>query len=492
MTDPAIQHQSAQNAVLIRPGRRHEIALLAGSGILSGLLLAGCAIGPRYKQPEAGAPAAFRGDTRPGTTNSFADLPWWEVFQDDTLQGIIRTALTNNYDLRIAATRVEQAHALAAEARSQFFPLVGYVGTAARGKNASSSGVPSFNNGVTVDTYALAGAASWEVDLWGRIRRLNESARAQYLASQEARHDVTISVISQTAQAYLQMRALDEELEIARRATNSYGGSLKLFSDRLQGGVASQLETSSAEALQAAAAATIPELERQIAVQENLISVLLGQNPGPVARTGAPLENLPPPEVPAGLPSALLARRPDVREAEQLLRSANAQVGVAEASFLPQINLTALFGQVSPALSTFTAGGANAWNLAATLSGPIFQGGQLAAQYRQVKAAWEQARLQYQATVLNAFQEVSDALVARQKFSEERVEQSRAVDAYRVATKVAMERYQQGHANYYEVLQEQQLLFPAENTLVLTKLNQLLAVVQLYRALGGGWTPEAQ
>jgi outer membrane protein, multidrug efflux system len=491
MTGPAIQSKSGQTPVSTRSGCR-EITLLAGCGILSGLLLAGCAIGPSYKRPEAGAPTAFRGDRQPGATNSFADLPWWDVFQDDTLRGIIRTALTNNYDLRIATTRVEQAQALSAEARSQFFPAIGYAGAAARGRNAGFTGTPTFNTGVTSDTFLLAGAASWEVDLWGRVRRLNESAQAQYFASQEARRDVTISVISQTAQAYFQLRALDEELEIARQATNSYGASLKLFSDRLRGGVASRLETSTAEALQAAAAATIPELERQIAVQENLINVLLGQNPGTVTRTEASLENLLPPDVPAGLPSDLLARRPDVREAEQLLRSANAQVGVAEASFLPQINLTALFGQISPELSAFTAGGANAWNLAATMTGPLFQGGQLLAQYRQVKAAWEQARLQYQATVLNAFQEVSDALVGRQKYAEERVEQAHAVDAYTEATKVAMERYQQGQANYYEVLQEQQLLFPAENTLVQTKLNQLLAVVQLYRALGGGWTPETK
>jgi multidrug efflux system outer membrane protein len=256
--------------------------------------------------------------------------------------------------------------------------------------------------------------------------------------------------------------------------------------------VASRLETSSAEALEAAAAATIPELERQIVIQENLLSVLVGQNPGSVTRTTTPLENLLPPEVPAGLPSSLLERRPDIREAEQLVRSANAQVGVAEASFLPQINLTALFGQVSPALSTFTAGGANAWNLAANVTGPLFQGGQLAAQYRQVKAAWEQARLQYQATVLNAMEEVSDALVSREKLTEESAQQSRAVDAYEEATKVAMQRYRQGQANYYEVLQEQQLLFPAEDTLVQTKLNQLLAVVQLYRSLGGGWSQETQ
>jgi outer membrane protein, multidrug efflux system len=457
--------------------------------IIPVLLLAGCAIGPHYKRPAPGAPETFRGDTQAGATNSFADLPWWQVFQDETLQELIRAALTNNYDLRIAATRVEQAHAIELEARSQFFPAVGYVGGASRGKNAAS-GAPSFNNGVTEDTFLLAGEATWELDLWGKIRRLNESARAQYFASQEARHDVTISVISQVAQAYFQLMALDDELKISREATNSYNDSLDLFNARMQGGVASRLETATAEALKAAAAATIPEFERQVAVQENLISVLVGQNPGPVMRAGKPLEELLPPDVPAGLPSSLLERRPDVREAEQLVHSANAQIGVAEANFLPQISLTALFGQVSPAASTFTAGEANVWNLAATAAGPLFQGGQLAAQYRQVKAAWEQARLQYLAAVLNAMQEVSDALVARQKFGEETVEQSHAVDAYQEALTVSMERYKSGQASYYEVLQEQQLLFPAEVTLVQTRLNHLLAVVDLYRALGGGWTPE--
>jgi multidrug efflux system outer membrane protein len=457
--------------------------------IIPVLLLAGCAIGPHYKRPAPDAPETFRGDTQAGTTNSFADLPWWQVFQDETLQELIRAALTNNYDLRIAATRVEQAHAIELEARSQFFPAVGYVGGASRGKNAAS-GAPSFNNGVTEDTFLLAGEATWELDLWGKIRRLNESARAQYFASQEARHDVTISVISQVAQAYFQLMALDDELKISREATNSYNDSLDLFNARMQGGVASRLETATAEALKAAAAATIPEFERQVAVQENLISVLVGQNPGPVMRAGKPLEELLPPDVPAGLPSSLLERRPDVREAEQLVHSANAQIGVAEANFLPQISLTALFGQVSPAASTFTAGEANVWNLAATAAGPLFQGGQLAAQYRQVKAAWEQARLQYLAAVLNAMQEVSDALVARQKFGEETVEQSHAVDAYQEALTVSMERYKSGQASYYEVLQEQQLLFPAEVTLVQTRLNHLLAVVDLYRALGGGWTPE--
>ena len=343
------------------------------------MIFAGCAIGPNYQRPDTGAPGTFRGETNSGSTNSLAELPWWNVFHDDALQGLIRTALSNNYDMRIAFTRMEQAQAVAEETRAQFFPLIGYEAGAARGRNAAS-GSPSFNNGITSDTFQAAAGASWELDLWGRIRRMNESARAQFLATQEARRDVTISVISQVAQAYFQLIALDEELAIARDATNSYNDSLKLFQLRQQGGVASRLETASAEALQASEAATIPDLQRQILLQEDLINVLIGENPGAVTRSETPLEQLMPPEVPAGLPSALLKRRPDIREAEQLLRSANAQIGVAESSFLPQISLTALFGQVSPQLSTFTAGTANAWNLAANAAGPLFQGGQLAAQ----------------------------------------------------------------------------------------------------------------
>jgi multidrug efflux system outer membrane protein len=453
------------------------------------LFFAGCAVGPNYKRPPVNAPEAFRGETE-ASTNSFANLPWWQVFHDDNLQSLIRIALTNNYDLRIAVTRVEQAHAMAAEARSEFFPQLNYAGAAGRGQNVSGNSTPS-PTGTSGTIFAADANASWEIDLWGRIRRLNESARAQFLASQEARHDVMISLIAQVAQDYFQLLALDRQLEIARQSTNSFGESLKLFNDQLRGGVASKLETSSAEALMDSAAATIPELEQQVAMQENQLSVLLGQNPGAILRGDPSLEKQMLPEVPAGLPSALLERRPDIREAEQQLRSANAQVGVAKADFFPQLNLTGLFGEVSSDLSTFTSGGGDiAWSIAAGLTGPIFHGGQLRAQYAQARAAREQFALQYQATVLNAFLEISDALVSREKLAEARTHQTRAVDAYKVAVKISMERYRLGSADYFEVLQEQQLLFPAENSLVQTQLNQILAVVQLYRALGGGWETE--
>jgi multidrug efflux system outer membrane protein len=447
--------------------------------------LVGCAVGSNYKRPPVDAPQTFRGETEI-STNSFANLPWWQVFDDPTLQNLIRTALTNNYDLRIAVTRVEQARAMAAQARAGFFPQINYAATAARGKNVAGGNTPS-PTGTIGSVFAADVNASWEIDLWGRIRRLNESAHAQLLASQEARRGVTISLIAQVAQNYFQLLALDQQLEIARQSTNSFGQSLKIFNQRLQGGVASKLETSSAEALMDSAAATIPALEQQVALQENQLSVLLGQNPGAIARGKLSLDNQTPSEIPAGLPSALLERRPDIREAEQQLRSANAELGVAKADFFPKLNLTGLFGEVSPELAAFTSGGSVAWGVAAGLAGPVFHGGQLRAQYVQAQAASEQFSLQYQASVLNAFQEISDALISREKSAAARTQQLRAVEAYKIAVKISLERYRSGNADYYEVLQEQQLLFPAEKTLVQFQLNQLLAVLQLYRALGGGW-----
>ena len=457
-----------------------------------GLCLAGCAVGPNYQRPATGVPAAFRGETTL-STNSLANLPWWRVFPDDTLQVLIRTALTNNYDLRVAVTRVEQARALAVQARSQFLPQLDYAAYAGVAQNVSDNQpAPTGTRGA-----AFGGDlnASWELDLWGRLRRLDESARAQFMASQETRRDIAISLIAQVAQGYFQLLALDRQLEIARQSTNSFGESLGIFDQRLHGGVASKLETASAVALLASAAATIPELEQQIAMQENQMSLLLGQNPGAILRGHLALQQQALPEIPSGLPSALLERRPDVRAAEQQLRAANAQVGVAVANFFPQIDLTGLFGAASSDLTAITAGGNVAWGVAAGLTGPLFHAGQLRAQHAQARAARDQAALQYQAAVLNALQEISDALITREKSAGAAVQQTRAVGAYQEAVTIAMERYRLGSADYYEVLQEQQLLFPAENALVQTQLSQLLAVVQLYRALGGGWeagTPPAK
>jgi multidrug efflux system outer membrane protein len=449
------------------------------------LLCAGCAVGPNFKVPDANPPATFRGAAQT-PTNSMGDVAWWQLFRDPTLQSLVRTALTNNYDLRLATARVEQARALLAQSRSAFYPHFGYQVGGGAARNVLG-GLPADTGSGSAAGGELAGNVSWEIDLWGRLRRLNESARAQYLASEEARRNVMISLIANVAEAYFQLLTLDEDLVIAQATTNALAQSLTLFNQRLQFGISSKLESASAAAALATAAASIPETRRQAAIQENQIRVLLGLNPGPIGRMTGALRTESIPEVPPGLPSALLERRPDIREATQIMRSANAQVGVAVANFYPQITLTGLFGAVSPELLPFTSGSAGAWSLAGNLAGPIFEGGLLKGQLAQARANWEAAQAQYQSTVLNAFQEVSNALISQQELAHERVEQTRAVTAYEEAVDVANQRYRGGQASYYELLQEQQLLFPAQTALAQTLLNQLLSSVQLYKALGGGW-----
>jgi len=470
----------------IQDGGKHRFNLW--TGMILAVWLTGCAVGPNYKKPDVNPPQTFRSDTT-GLTNSLGDLPWWQLFQDTNLQSLIHAALTNNYDLRVAAARVEESRAMLAESRSQFYPQVTYQGALGAGRN-SLNGTPYYSGAPAGKGSDWAGNVSWEIDLWGRIRRLTEASRAQYFATEEARRNVTISLIASVAQSYFQLLALDAEMAIARETTNSFEKSYNLFNDRLRGGVSSKLETSAAAALLASAAATIPDLRRQMAIQENQIRILLGNNPGPIERPPGALQEELLPEIPAGLPSALLERRPDVRQAEQLMRAANAQVGVAKADFYPNITLTGLFGSVSPGLTAFSAGTLNAWSVAGNMAGPIFEGGLLKGQLHQAQAAWDEQRFQYQSIVLNAFQEVSDALVTRQEYASERLEQSRAVSAYQEAVQVANQRYLGGQANYYELLQEQQLLFPAQNALTQTLLNQLLSTVQLYKALGGGWNVE--
>ncbi|MGO9018519.1 MAG: efflux transporter outer membrane subunit [Syntrophobacteraceae bacterium] len=450
------------------------------------VLLSGCVLGPNYLRPKINAPENFRSATSPAELTSLGDLPWWNIFNDETLQKLIHEALTNNYDLLIAISRVEQARQIAAQARAQFFPQIGYEGSVATGKNTFLT-TPSPNGGTTTGSALLDLNVFWEIDFWGRIRRMNEAACAQYLATEEGRRGVIISLVSSVAQAYFELLELDLQLEIAKRYTETFENTYKLFSQRYEGGTASRLDTTSAEGLLRSVAANVPEFERQIALKENQINVLLGRNPGPVERNAFLLQQNIPPEIPAGLPSALLERRPDIRQAEQNLRAANAQVGVSVTDFFPRIGLTALFGKASPALSAFTAGSSNMWAAAADVAGPIFRGGALVAQYRQSKAAREEAKLRYEQTALNAFQEVSNSLVSREKYELARIQQSRSVAAYSEAVEVSIKRYTQGKASYYEVLQNQQQVYPAENSLAQIELNRLLVIVQLYKALGGGW-----
>ncbi len=455
--------------------------------VVAVLCLTGCAVGPNYKRPVIDSPGGFRGGNQ-ATNRPLEELTWWQVYEDTTLQALMREALTNNYDLRIAVARVEQARALAMQARSQFVPSLTYDGTVSRGRNVVA-GTAFPNNATTVSSAVATLNASWEVDLWGRVRRLNESARAQLLASDEGRRGVRLSLLSDVATAYFQLLELDQELEIASRTTNSFAESLRIFSQRVQGGTASALESARAEAALDNAAAAVPAIREQISATENQLCVLLGQNPGPIRRpTSLPAQTMP--EIPAGLPSALLERRPDVRQAEQLLRSANAQVGESVAEFFPKIGLTALLGKVSPELSAFTLGGANAWGIAAEGAGPLFEGGRLVGQYRQAKAARNEAELRYRQTVLSAFREVSDALVSGTELAEVRQHQTREVAALETAVKLSSERYTAGKASYYEVLEAQQQLFPAQLSLARTQRDQLLAVVTLYKGLGGGWQDE--
>jgi outer membrane protein, multidrug efflux system len=450
------------------------------------LSLAGCAVGPNYKRPAVSAPTGFRGATNDVSTNSLADLPWWSVFKDPVLQDLVHVALTNNYDLRITLTRVDQARAIQAQARSQLLPQVGYGGEANRGKN-EYLGLPVPNGGRTDNSFLAGFGAVWELDLWGRVRRMNEAARANFMATQEGRRAVMVSLVSGVAAAYFELLELDDQLAIARRTRDSYQRTLQLFSDQHAGGLASKLEVSRAELALRTVTATIPEIERQIGLKENEINTLLGRNPGPIARASTLLAQEMPVEIPVGLPSSLLERRPDVRAAEQQVRAANAEIGVAIGDFFPRIGLTTFYGGTSTEFDNLLKSEANIWSAAATAAGPVFTGGRLTGRYRQTKAAWEEARLRYQQTALTAFREVSDALISRRRFEEGRVEQTQAVEAGRQAVELATVRYKEGKASYYEVLEAQQQLFPAENTLSRIEVARRLAVVQLYRALGGGW-----
>ncbi len=452
-------------------------------------VLAGCAVGPNYKRPAVNAPEGFR-FAENQTPNSLGDLPWWQVFKDPILQGLIGTAITNNYDLQQAVARVEQAREQVAVANSAFFPQIGYGGGIGRGRNSLyNSPVPL--NGATESSAQLTLSAAWEIDLWGRIRRSSEAARAQYLATDEARRGVMITLVSQVATAYFQLLELDQELAIQCAATNAYAGSYRIFSDRLFNGVASKLETDRAAAALANAAAVIPQLELQIATTEDQLNVLLGRNPGPIVRNSLTNQPQLTPEIPTGLPSDLLLRRPDVLSAEQSLIAANANIGVNVANFFPQIGLTTFLGRASPELSSFTGPAGNLWNVGGTLTGPIFQGGALRAQYRASKAQFEQAKAAYQQSVLTAFQEVSDALITRQKLAEEYVYDEQAAVALAESVNLATQRYLNGKSSYYEVLEAQQQLYPTQQQQIQAQVGELLAVIQLYQALGGGWqTPQ--
>jgi len=448
------------------------------------LVAASCAVGPNYQRPPVTAPNETRGQIGPAEAASLADAPWWEIFQDETLKSLIDEALRNGYDVRIAAARVEEARANAGIARSEFFPQIQYQAQWSRSRSSGASfGIPPIP---PLNLHDVNVGASWEIDLWGRVRRLSESALAEYFATDEARRGVMLSLVSQVATEYFQLRSLDAQLEIAKHTVAAFQETYDLFNRRFEGGAASALETSSAEASLNSVAAQIPLLENRIVAEENVICVLLGRNPGPITRGIANNDEILPPQVPSGLPSDLLQRRPDLRESEEHLVAANANVGVAMANFFPTISLTGSYGGISPDVSTLFAAG-KTWSIAAGLVGPLFQGGRIKNQYDARVAQWEQAKLQYEQSVTSAFAEVSSALVAHEKLGQAEQLQVKTVSANESAVRLSNERYLAGLASYLDVLQAQQQLYPAEQLLALTRFSRLANFVSLYKALGGGW-----
>src|SRR5437867_4972840 len=340
MTKSERTHFAKRSGAVLSFVLRHSFVIRRSSFVIL-FLICGCAIGPNYKRPAIDMPSNFRNASDTVSAESIANRRWWDVYKDETLKGLIETSLTNNYDLRIALSRVEQARAIAMQARGQLLPQIGYQGETARGRNAVLGNVNPASQGATGNAFLGMFNTSWELDFWGRIRRLNESARAQFLASAEARRAVTLSLVAEVAQAWFELLELDQEYEIATRTTNSFAQSLRIFSQRFEGGVVSKLETSRAEAALATTAAILPDLERRIVIKENQINILLGHNPGPIPHHSTLLGQVLLPEVPVGLPSQLLERRPDIRRAEQFVRSTNGRVGAALGDFLPKIGLTA-------------------------------------------------------------------------------------------------------------------------------------------------------
>jgi multidrug efflux system outer membrane protein len=466
-----------------------NLARRTGAALVASLaLMPGCALGPNYHRPELPVTPSFR--DHPEEQASIADVPWFEVFQDAALQELVREALANNLDLVAAVARVEQSRYLAGVQRGELFPSVGYDAAVSRGED-TTFGSPTPGRGTQTDYLAVLNAF-WEIDVWGRIRRASEATRAEMLATDAFRRGVVLSLVSGVAQAYFELRELDLELEIARRTVENFGETYRVFSRQFEGGVASRLDPLRGEAALAQAAAAIPDLERRIVAKENQLSVLVGRPPAEMPRGSALTEQAQPPEIPAGVPSQLLERRPDLLEAEQLLVASNARIGQSFANFFPVIGLTSIVGSVSGDLSSLLASSTGVWSLTADAAGPLFTFGRTWYFWRSTQADTEAARANYQQRVLVALQEVSDALVAREKLAQVRIEQERAVMALSESVNVARTRYMGGLSTYIEVLDAQQQLFPAENALAQTRRDELIALVALYRALGGGWQQEPE
>ena len=451
------------------------------------VLLSACTVGPNYERPKTDVPGGYRGAPAPvaasPSSESLGDAKWWTVFQDEQLQELIRTALKQNYDVRIAAERILAAQAQLRIARSDQYPSagVGVGGTSEREPSSPQSAAFRW------DYLQVGGLASWNIDFWGQYRRATEAARANLAQTEWGSRAVVSSLIANVAAAYFQLRALDLQLEITRRTLVSRKESLRLTTLLADQGAGSMVDVRQAEQLVYAASADIPDLQQQIEQQENYLRLLLAQNPGPIARGRSLTEQVRPPEVPAGLPSQLLERRPDIREAEQQLIAANAQIGVARAAYFPSISLTGTAGFISSSLANLFTTPAGAWDAAATVAEPLYTAGKLQANVRLAESEQRQAVLAYRKTVQSAFRDVSDALVAYQKTREKREQQELLAAAAQDSARLAHVRYDGGSTAYLEVLTNETNYLAAELDLSRARRNEMLSLVQIYSALGGGW-----
>ena len=447
--------------------------------VLTGLLAAGCTVGPDYVRPDVGAPEKYRfAETQ---ANELANTRWWQQFGDPTLDELIRVALSDNFDVRIAAARVEELYGNYGVARSGKFPQVGAeaaVGGARTPPQASA------------DTIRIDAFASWELDLFGRLRRLTEASRADLLASEEGRRFAVLTLVSAVASTYVTLLGIDAQLDIARRTLVSREKAMKIFEARNRRGATSEFELSQSRSEYAVTKATIPPLEQAQAQIENTLALLLGRNPGPIPRT-AKIDSLGLPEVPAGLPSEILERRPDIKQAEYNLIAANARIGVAKSQYYPNISLTGLYGSLSTSLDGLFKKPAELYSYGAGAVAPIFTGGAIAGQVRASEARQQQSLLAYQRAIRSAFADVENALIASQKSREALAAQSERVEAMRDYARLANLRYDNGYSGYIEVLDAERGLFSAELDYTQAKGDTYFSMVDLYKAMGGGWVVEA-
>jgi len=451
--------------------------------------LAGCMMGPDYKRPDVDTPQAYRVEVK-----SAADLinsAWWEQFEDPVLNELIKTALAENKDVRIAASRVEEFLGRYGVTRSQLFPQVAtQFGAGSQRISTVTQPAVASTQSNTFDSFSLDLGMSWEIDLWGKLRRATEAARAELLATEQARQTVILSLTSGVATSYVTLIDLDRQLAIAKSTADSRGEFFRIIKLRFEGGVVSEVELNQARSDYEFALSTVPVIEKQIAQQENALSVLLGRNPGPIARDRT-LDKLVLPQVPADLPSSLLERRPDIRQSEQLMVAANARIGVAKAQFFPTISLTAILGTASSALGNLFKGASQTWSYGGTVTQPIFTGGNLISQLRVAESQQKTALLQYQKSIQTAFQEVNDSLIDQTKTREQLAAQARQVDSLRNYARLARLRYDNGFTSYLEVTDAETKLFNAELQYAQSQGQLFFALINVYKSMGGGWVIEA-